>query len=98
MRIIAIEEHYWDKEVAATFDPTDAMRGAPGIVERLYDHENREQALTLARGPINHYLRSLVEAASGWAGTSSTDYPGYAQLIAALEKETFDSILAAGGA
>jgi predicted TIM-barrel fold metal-dependent hydrolase len=38
MRVIAIEEHYWDKEVAATFGPTDAMRGAPGIVERLYDH------------------------------------------------------------
>src|SRR5215510_12728880 len=38
MRVIAIEEHYWDKEVAATFDATDAMRGAPSIVERLYDH------------------------------------------------------------
>jgi predicted TIM-barrel fold metal-dependent hydrolase len=37
-RIIAIEEHYWDEEVAATFGPTDAMRGAPSIVERLYDH------------------------------------------------------------
>jgi predicted TIM-barrel fold metal-dependent hydrolase len=38
MRVIAIEEHYWDKEVAATFDATDAMRGAPNIVERLYDY------------------------------------------------------------
>ena len=38
MRVIAIEEHYWDKEVAATFGPTDAMRGAPGILERLYDY------------------------------------------------------------
>ncbi len=37
-RVIAIEEHYWDKEVAATFEPMDRMRGAPGIVERLYDH------------------------------------------------------------
>lgn len=37
-QIIAIEEHYWDKEVAATFGPTDTMRGAPGIVERLYDY------------------------------------------------------------
>jgi len=36
-RVIAIEEHYWDKEVAATFEPVDRMRGAPGIVERLYD-------------------------------------------------------------
>ena len=37
-RVIAIEEHYWDKEVAATFGPTDAMRGAPSIIERLYDY------------------------------------------------------------
>ena len=37
-RVIAIEEHYWDREVAATFEPMDRMRGAPGIVERLYDH------------------------------------------------------------
>jgi 2,3-dihydroxybenzoate decarboxylase len=37
-RVIALEEHYWDREVAATFDPLDSMRGAPGIVERLYDY------------------------------------------------------------
>lgn len=37
-RVIAIEEHYWDREVAATFDEMDAMRRAPGVVERLYDH------------------------------------------------------------
>ena len=37
-RVIAIEEHYWDREVAATFGPTDSVRGAPGIAERLYDY------------------------------------------------------------
>lgn len=37
-RVIAIEEHYWDREVAATFGSSDAVRGAPGIVERLYDY------------------------------------------------------------
>src|SRR5262245_58756136 len=36
-RIIAIEEHYYDKEVAATFESTDAVRAASSIVERLYD-------------------------------------------------------------
>jgi alkanesulfonate monooxygenase SsuD/methylene tetrahydromethanopterin reductase-like flavin-dependent oxidoreductase (luciferase family) len=83
----------------------DAWReaGHPGsgrvmLAFHMLCHEDHERALTLARGPINHYLRSLVEAASGWAGTSSVDYPGYAQMIAALEKETFDSILAMGGA
>ena len=38
MRVVAIEEHYWDKEVAATFGPTDAMRSASGILDRLYDY------------------------------------------------------------
>ena len=37
-RVVAIEEHYWDNEVAATFGPTDAMRRASSIVERLYDY------------------------------------------------------------
>jgi len=36
-RVIALEEHYWDREVAATFAPLDGVRGAPGIVERLND-------------------------------------------------------------
>jgi predicted TIM-barrel fold metal-dependent hydrolase len=35
--VIAIEEHYWDKEVASHFDEVDAMRRAPGMVERLHD-------------------------------------------------------------
>lgn len=37
-RVIALEEHYWDREVAATFGPGDSMRRAPGIVERLFDY------------------------------------------------------------
>ena len=34
-RVIAIEEHYWDQELAATFGP---RYQAPGIVDRLYDY------------------------------------------------------------
>ena len=37
-RVIALEEHYWDRAVAATFEPADQVRGAPGIAERLYDY------------------------------------------------------------
>ena len=37
-RVIALEEHYWDREIAATFDPLDGVRGAPGIAERLFDY------------------------------------------------------------
>ena len=79
----------------------DAGHAGPGRVMLAFHmlcHEDGNQARALARGPVNHYLRSLVEAASGWSGTSSADYPGYAQIIAALEKETFDTILESGGA
>ncbi len=83
----------------------DARReaGHPGpgrvmLAFHMLCHENGERARSLARGPINHYLRSLSEAASGWQGTSSADYPGYSEMIAALEKETFDTVLANGGA
>ena len=45
-RIIAIEEHYWDPDVSATFDEMDAVRHAPSIVERLYDYsETRIQEM-----------------------------------------------------
>ena len=38
-RVVALEEHYWDREVAATFGPGDDVRRAPGIVERLFDYD-----------------------------------------------------------
>ena len=37
-RVVAIEEHYWHKDVAATFGSTDAMHGASTGVERLYEY------------------------------------------------------------
>ena len=37
-RVIAIEEHYWDKEVAATFDASEVARRSTAIVDRLYDY------------------------------------------------------------
>ena len=38
-RIVAIEEHYWDREVAASFGEVDAFRRQSGTVDRLYDYE-----------------------------------------------------------
>jgi predicted TIM-barrel fold metal-dependent hydrolase len=35
--VIAIEEHYWDKEVTGHFTGVDVTRGTTGLVERLYD-------------------------------------------------------------
>jgi len=37
-RIVAIEEHYWDKEVAASFGEVDAFRRQSDTVDRLYEY------------------------------------------------------------
>jgi len=37
-RIIALEEHYWDRDVAATFGPADPRRRTSATIDRLYDH------------------------------------------------------------
>ena len=62
------------------------------LAYHMFCAEDGDRARTLAREPVNHYLRSLVEAASGWMqGTSSNDYPGYDKVIAALAQEDFDT-------
>ena len=67
----------------------------PGTVMLAFHmlcHENQAEAERLARGPINRYLRSLVDAASDWTkGTNSASYPGYDKVIAALAQETFET-------
>ena len=65
----------------------------------MFCHQSRGEAERIARGPLDRYLRSLVEAASDWtAGLSSADYPGYDKIIEGLRKETFDSQVASGSA
>ena len=57
-------------------------------------HENQAEAERLARGPINRYLRSLVDAASDWtSGARSDDYPGYDKIVAGLARETFETLV-----
>lgn len=74
-------------------------KGRVMLAFHMFCHEDGEQALGLARDPINHYLRSLAHAASGWVtGAASEDYPGYQQIIEALDRETFDTVLEKGGA
>ena len=84
-------------------DLLDAYRNAraaaghegPGSVMLAFHmlcHEDQQESERLARGPIERYLRSLVEAASDWTtGAASADYPGYDQVIAGLARETFDT-------
>ena len=72
-----------------------AGHAGPGTVMLAFHmlcHESQQEAEHLARGPINRYLRSLVDAASDWtSGARSADYPGYDQVIAALARETFET-------
>jgi alkanesulfonate monooxygenase SsuD/methylene tetrahydromethanopterin reductase-like flavin-dependent oxidoreductase (luciferase family) len=67
-------------------------RGTVMLAFHMFCHEDQAAAETIARGPLNRYLRSLVTAASDWmAGESSADYPGYDQIIAALSRDTFET-------
>ena len=71
--------------------------GHPGdgrvmLAHHMFCHEDSAAAAQIARGPLNRYLGSLVNAASDWTGgSSSADYPGYDKIIAGLAKETFES-------
>ncbi len=80
----------------------DAGHAGPGRVMlafHMFCDEDGDRARAVARGPINHYLRSLVAGASGWLqGAASADYAGYQQIIAGMERETFDTVLEKGGA
>lgn len=77
--------------------------GHPGNGEvmlafHLFCHENRDTAWQIARDPLNTYLRSLVEAASDWAGMQSKDYPGYDKIIDILSRETIETQVKSGAA
>ena len=77
--------------------------GHPGngrvmLAFHLCCHENRDTAWQIARDPLNRYLRSLVDAASEWAGMQSKDYPGYDKIIDILSRETIDSQVKSGAA
>jgi len=85
------------KELIDTYRDARAKAGyeGPGQVMMAFHmlcHEDQRTAEELARGPINRYLRSLVDAASDWTtGARSVDYPGYDKVIAGLALETFDT-------
>jgi alkanesulfonate monooxygenase SsuD/methylene tetrahydromethanopterin reductase-like flavin-dependent oxidoreductase (luciferase family) len=85
------------RELIGVFRTARAAAGyeGPGDVMLAFHmlcHENQGEAERLAAGPINRYLRSLVDAASDWtSGVQSADYPGYDQVIASLAQETFET-------
>jgi alkanesulfonate monooxygenase SsuD/methylene tetrahydromethanopterin reductase-like flavin-dependent oxidoreductase (luciferase family) len=65
----------------------------------MFCADTRDEAVAVARDPLNGYLRSLVDAASDWlSGMRSADYPNYDKLIAGLKAETFESQVAKNAA
>jgi alkanesulfonate monooxygenase SsuD/methylene tetrahydromethanopterin reductase-like flavin-dependent oxidoreductase (luciferase family) len=74
-------------------------QGEVMIAFHLYCEPDGERARAVASPLIDAYLHSLVEAASDWLdGRSSTDYPGYDKVIAALRASNAAEQIAAGGA
>ncbi|NEQ65519.1 MAG: LLM class flavin-dependent oxidoreductase [Symploca sp. SIO2D2] len=71
--------------------------GHPGtgrvmLAFHMFCARTQQEAIAISREPINNHLKCLVDAASDWtSGISSADYPNYDQIIADLEKETFES-------
>jgi natural product biosynthesis luciferase-like monooxygenase protein len=71
--------------------------GHPGegrvmLAHHMFCHEDGKKALEIARAPLDRYLKSIVEAASGWLeGRSSADYPGYDKVIEMLSRETIET-------
>jgi alkanesulfonate monooxygenase SsuD/methylene tetrahydromethanopterin reductase-like flavin-dependent oxidoreductase (luciferase family) len=65
----------------------------------MYCAETREEAVRVARDPLNRYLRSIADACADWAkGASLKNYPGYDKMVERLQKETFESQVASHSA
>jgi len=88
------------RELTALYREAWRSAGHPGngrimLGFHMFCAETLTHAEQIARPELERYLKQFVSAASEWLeGTSSKDYPGYDQLIANLDKETFDSQLA----
>jgi alkanesulfonate monooxygenase SsuD/methylene tetrahydromethanopterin reductase-like flavin-dependent oxidoreductase (luciferase family) len=69
-----------------------AGRGKVMLAFHMYCAETTVQATAVARAPLNQYLKSIVDAASGFlSGVASRDYPNYQKTIEGLSRETFES-------
>jgi len=74
-----------------------AGNGSVMLAFHMFCAESADEAVRVAREPLNRYLKSIVAAASDWTeGLSSQDYPNYDKIIAGLAKETFDTQVAKG--
>lgn len=78
--------------------------GHPGqgqvmLAFHMFCHQDGARAVEISREPLNRYLKTLGEAASGWLeGATSKDYAGYEKMIASLSEETFETQVSRGAA
>lgn len=85
------------KELLTLYRETWKRAGHPGkgrvmLAFHMFCDPDRDRAIEIARKPFEHYLASIVDAASQWTGgTESKDYPNYAKIVAQLKQETFES-------
>ena len=92
------------KELLALYRDAWRSAGHPGngkvmLAFHMYCAQTRAEAVSVAREPLNRYLKSLTDAASAWTeGLNSKDYPGYDKIIAGLRAETFESQVEKGAA
>ena len=92
------------KEMMDVYRETWKQAGHEGsgkimLMFHMFCWPNESEAHDIARGPINRYIESLVDAASDWTGgTSSNAYPGYDKLVENIAKDNFESTLARGAA
>src|SRR5438309_3860065 len=72
-----------------------AGQGEVMIAFHMFCDEDGGRARALASPLLDAYLHSLVDAASDWLdGRTSSDYPGYDKVIAALRSATADDLIA----
>jgi alkanesulfonate monooxygenase SsuD/methylene tetrahydromethanopterin reductase-like flavin-dependent oxidoreductase (luciferase family) len=65
----------------------------------MFCHEDAGAVVAIARDRLNRYLRSLVDAASGWmTGSSSDDYRGYDRIIENLSRDSYEHQIEIGAA
>jgi alkanesulfonate monooxygenase SsuD/methylene tetrahydromethanopterin reductase-like flavin-dependent oxidoreductase (luciferase family) len=60
----------------------------------MFCHEDSEEAVRIARGPIERHFQSIYDAMLDFVlGHSSTDYAGYQKMADKIRQETFESQL-----
>ena len=91
-------------ELIRTYREAWAEAGHPGrgrvmLAFHMFCDQDRDRAAEIARPNLNAYLKRLVDGARHWLdGENSADYPGYAEIIAALDRESFESQVESGAA